>query len=329
MSISTIMSTFTIASIYAILGFGVFISFKILNITDLTVEASFGFGAAISGMMCRKANVDALVSTFGNWISIPLPFLSLICAFLGGSVAGLITAILHTKLKINSVLSGILTLTAFYTINLITVGKNTSIGLSGKKGVTLFPDSYLGKMFIMFGITILIGVALAFFFKTRLGLSIRACGDNEQMTKTQCISTDLMKTLGLSLSNGLVGLSGALFIQCNANYSTNLEQGMMVVGVATIIIGEIIALRKHNISIMLVGIFSGSVIYRFIYAISLRLPFIKTTYLHLITAGLIVSVMLVSKIVFDLKLKKRIKNNDTLLEIEEKNLINRSSLEEE
>lgn len=306
MSGNTIMDTITIASVFAILGFGVFLSFKILNITDLTVEASFGFGAAITAMICSNS-----ILNFHSLNNIK-PFLGLICAFLGGAFAGLITALLHTKLKINSVLSGILTLTAFYTVNIIVTKHNgllnSSIGLSGDKGVTLFSimhASTMAKMFIMMLIVLLVGALLALFFKTKLGLSIRACGDNEQMTKTQCISTDLMKIIGLMLSNGLVSLAGSLFVMQQSSYFAKSETGMMVVGVATIIIGEIVVLRSHNLNLMLLGIFAGSVVYRFIYAIALRIEVIDTNYLYLITAGLIVLVMFISKLITDFKHKKK------------------------
>ncbi len=317
MSGNTIMDTITIASVFAILGFGVFLSFKILNITDLTVEASFGFGAAITAMICSNMIVD-----FGGANNIK-PFLALICAFLGGAFSGLITALLHTKLKINSVLSGILTLTAFYTINIIVTKHNgvlnSSIGLSGEKGVTLFSIFHattLSKMFIMLLIVVLVGALLSLFFKTKLGLSIRACGDNEQMTKTQCISTDLMKIIGLMLSNALVALAGSLFVMQQSSYFAKSETGMMVVGVATIIIGEIVVLRSHNLNIMLVGIFVGSVVYRFIYAIALRIEIIDTNYLYLITSSLIVLVMFISKAVTDFKHKK--KKKEAALKIAEK-----------
>lgn len=310
MSASTIMDTITIAAVFAILGFGVFLSFKILNITDLTVEASYALGAAITGMICKSGvlNINHNI----------LPFLAIICAMLGGAFAGIITALLHTKLKINSVLAGILTLTAFYTINLLVIKKDgfsyTSIGLSGNKGVTLFTLTGNGeaiKMVVMVLIALLVGVLLALFFKTRLGLSIRACGDNEQMTKTQCISTDKMKIIGLAISNALVAFAGSLFVMQQASFATSMEKGMMVVGVATIIIGEVVVFRTHNLNIMLVGIFIGSLIYRFIYAIALRIDFINTEYLHLITASLIVLIMLLSRLASDYK-KRKNRNNANL-----------------
>lgn len=305
MSGNTIMDTISIAMVFAILGFGVFLSFKILNFTDLTVEASFGFGAVICGMICNNKITD-----FGSLNNIK-PILALICAFLGGAFAGLITALLNTKAKINSVLSGILTLTAFYTINIIATKKdgftNSSIGLS-TKGTTIFTQ--IGSkpyivMIVLIIITAIVGVLLALFFKTKLGLSIRACGDNEQMTKTQGISTDLMKIIGLSLSNAIVAFAGALYVMQRGSYAARIENGMMVVGVATIIIGEVLVRRSHNLNIMLLGIVGGSIIYRFIFALALRADFIDTNYLQLISALLVIIVLVGSKLINDYKHKKK------------------------
>ena len=146
MSIDAVFETITIALVFTILGYGVFISFKILNITDLTVEASFALGAAITGMVCNYQ-----ISSFPN--SFITPVLALVFSFIGGSIAGVITALLHTKLKINSVLSGILTLTAFYTINLLVIKKDSrvysSIGLSSSRGVTIFSNINEWKLWIL------------------------------------------------------------------------------------------------------------------------------------------------------------------------------------
>ena len=208
MSIESIIDTIIIALVFTILGYGVFISFKILNITDLTVEASFGLGAAITGMICNYT-----ISGFPN--NMVTPILGLLLSFVGGMVAGMITALLHTKLKINSVLSGILTLTAFYTINLMVIKKDSrvysSIGLSSGKGVTLF--SFLGNnqylvLLLMFVIVILTCLLIMLFFKTRLGLSVRACGDNEEMTKTFQLSTYISDDFSTYVN---------VFIQCFLN----------------------------------------------------------------------------------------------------------------
>lgn len=269
----------SISLIFGILGFGVFISFKILNITDLTVEASYGFGAALCGLCCKNLN----------------PVLGLIIAFLGGSIAGLITALLHTKLKINAILSGILTLTAFYSINLIATNSTTVLAFADN---TIFPKNDVLKLLVLLGIVVIIASSISFFFRTKLGLSLRATGDNEQMTKTQCISTDLMKIIGLMLSNGLVALAGALFVEFQGTYFSNIEKGVMVVGVATIIIGEVITLRRHSIELILLGIIGGSIIYRMIYNIALEIDLLQARDMQLVQAIFLI-IILVGSIIFD------------------------------
>lgn len=292
------IDVFTIAMIFTILGIGVFISFRILNITDLTVEASYGFGAVICALVCENGN----------------PFVALICAFLGGCAAGLISALLHTKLKINAILSGILTLTGFYSINLIVADSRSTIPLKGYNKLgklynhTLFPSNEYLKFVIMAVIVIVLIVAVILFFKTRLGMSIRACGDNEQMTKAQCISTDLMKIIGLMISNGLVALAGAFFVQFQGSYSTKMETGMMVVGVATIIIGELLTFKKHQIWLILIGILAGSVIYRMIYNLVLQIEFIQSRDIQLIQSIFLILIIaggiLADKTTGKIKLKR-------------------------
>ncbi|MBQ9448649.1 MAG: ABC transporter permease [Acholeplasmatales bacterium] len=291
------IDTYSIALIFTVLGLGVFLSFRILNITDLTVEASYAFGALICAKLCIALN----------------PYLALLISFFGGMLAGLITALLHTKLKINAILSGILTLTAFYSVNLIVANGDLSIALKGytAEGLTnytIFPNNDFAKLGILIGIVIILMAMMSIFFRTKLGLSIRACGDNQEMAKTQCISTDNMKIIGLMISNGLVALAGALFTEFNASYSTNVEKGVMVVGVATIIIGEVLTFKKHNIDLILVGILGGSIVYRLIYSFILELSFIQARDLQIIQSSFLV-VILVLGVVFDnFKNKKKLSN---------------------
>lgn len=291
------IDTYSIALIFTILGLGVFISFRILNITDLTIEASYAFGALLCAKMCKAVN----------------PYIALLIAFLGGSCAGLITSLLHTKLKINPILSGILTLTAFYSINLLVANKQLSIGLTESvKGqivnYSLFPDNSILKLLILIGITGLIMLFLALFFRAKLGLSLRACGDNEQMAKTQGISTDNMKILGLMLSNGIVALAGALFVQFSGSYSANIERGIMVVGVATIIIGEVLTFKKHNIDLIFIGILGGSIVYRLVYSLLLELSFIETTSIQLVQSCFLIVIIVIGLLTDSIKKKKKLSN---------------------
>ncbi len=169
-----VLNAVTLGFIFALLGFGIFISFKILNFTDLTAEASFTCGAAISVVFTNMG----------------LPFLGILCGAAGGALAGLITALLHTKLKIDKVLSGILTLTAFYTVNLVITDFKPNINLAKDvSGIFLtdYPWLCLG---IAAGITLVVGAAIVFFFKNKIGLTIRATGDNEGMVSTLGLNTD-------------------------------------------------------------------------------------------------------------------------------------------
>lgn len=275
------LDTVTIGLILAILGFGIFVSFKILNITDLTVEASFTLGSAIC-------------IVFANY---NMPVLGLLMGFIGGAGAGLITALLHTKLKLDAVLSGILTLTAFYSINLWVTNNIPTVNLSSN-GSSIFLrqiDSPV-NLIIALTIVIIIGIALFYFFKTKTGLSIRACGDNETMINTLCESVDKLKIIGLMLANGLVALSGALFMCFERYYDYTFGNGMMVIGVAAIIIGEALIPHKHKMIFMFLAIVIGSVAYRIIYALVLDLNNGNPNNMKLITSISIVLCILLASL---------------------------------
>ena len=283
-----IINTLTLGFIFTLLGFGIFLSFKILNFTDLTAEASFTFGGSIAVIFCQNS----------------LPFLGIIFSLIGGGCAGIITALLHTKLHIDKVLSGILTLTAFYTINLWVTSLDPNVSLD-KKTLTIFPrNNEIASLFIALGIVSIIGILLFLFFKTKTGLSVRACGDNEVMIETQGMNIDNLKIIGLALSNALIALSGALFMEQQRYYDSSFGTGMMVVGVATIIMGEALIRFRHSLPIMLIAISIGSIIYRFIYIFVLFLGGEPTT-MKLISSICLIICICISKI----KFKKKVKNN--------------------
>ena len=274
-----ILNTIILGLIFSILGFGIFISFKILNFTDLTAEASFTLGAAISIMLCQY----------------DLAILGIIGSLIGGAFAGFITAILHTKLKIDKVLAGILTLTAFYTINLWVTKLDPNIMLEKSNRTIFFQNNDILSLLVIFLIVVAIIIFLIFFFKTKMGLSIRACGDNEVMIETLNVDIDKLKILGLMLSNMLIALSGAIFAQYQRYYDSSFGVGMMVVGVATIIIGEALIRCRHNLKIMLVAIAIGSIIYRFIYLGVLHIAG-EPTAMKLISALAIIACICLSKV---------------------------------
>ncbi len=273
-----IVNAITLGFIFTLLGFGVFVSFKILNFTDLTAEASFTLGAAVSVVFARMG----------------LPEIGLILGFIAGMGAGLITALLHTKLHIDKVLSGILTLTAFYTINLLVTNFSPNISLA-REARTIFPaNAEWAPPIIAFAFVAVIGVGLYFFFKTKFGLLFRASGDNETMVTTAGFDIDKTKIAGLMLANGLVALSGALFMQYQRYYDATFGTGMMIVGVSCIVIGEIFTFRRHEVAFMLAGITVGSILYRFIYLLVIQISG-QPQYMKLFSALFIIAFIILSK----------------------------------
>ena len=273
-----ILNSLTLGFIFALLGFGVFLSFKIMNFTDLTAEASFTLGAAISVMMVRLG----------------LPEVGLLLSILGGAIAGLITALLHQKLGIDKVLSGILTLTAFYTVNLLITGFSPNLSLD-REGRTLFPrNEDVASFFIAMAIALAFGGLLIAFFHTRLGISIRASGDNEEVLSSNGKSPDLYQAVGLMLSNGLIALSGALFMQYQRYYDSTFGTGMMIVGVSCIVIGEILTFKKHRLPLMIFGIVAGSLLYRLLYLLVITYSG-QPQYMKLVSALAIIAFVILSK----------------------------------
>jgi len=247
--------------IYAIMALGVFMSFRTLNMPDLTVDSSFTLGAAFSAVLCVAG----------------YPVLGLIAAFISGCIAGCITALLTTRLKIQPILSGILVMLALYSINLKVMGNKSNIPLTGMLGIpTIFSpfddtsaESYVGLL-IPIGILSFILLILYYFLKTRFGLVLRATGDNDKMVRAQGMSTDFTTLIGLALSNGLVALSGAIIAQYQEFTDISMGIGMVVIGLASVIIGEVI-FGTRTLLWRLLAVVMGSVLYRLIIAIALKL----------------------------------------------------------
>lgn len=262
--------------IYAIMALGVFISFRTLNMPDLTVDSSFTLGAAFSAILCVSGQ----------------PVLGLILAFVAGCAAGSITALLTTKLRIQPILSGILMMLALYSINLKVMGNKANIPLSKALNVstifTPFYDTMLKSyiaMILSTVILVLVLILLFTFLKTKFGLVLRATGDNDKMVRASGMDTDFTTIAGLSLSNGLVALSGALIAQYQAFADVSMGIGMVVIGLASVIIGEVIFGTKSLLR-RLIAVVLGAVLYRFILAIALRLG-MPPTDLKLISAVIV------------------------------------------
>ena len=244
--------------VYSILALGVFLSFRTLNTPDLTVDGSMVTGAAASAMIC---------SLGGN------PFLALAVSFVLGGMAGVVTAMLNTKLKIQPLLAGILVMLGIYSINLRIMGNKSNIALTKsdtvyKMAKEILPASYSS---LIVGVIILgiISTLLFFFLKTRLGFALRATGDNEDMVRASGISSDQMKIMGLSLSNALVGLAGGLLAQYQSYADIGMGVGMVVIGLASVIIGEAIFGAK-NLFRRLIAVALGAILYRLAIAVALN-----------------------------------------------------------
>lgn len=298
--------------IYAIMALGVYLSFRILDFPDLTVDGSFVTGAAVTAILIVKG-VN--------------PFVATIVALLAGFLAGCITGLLHTKGKINPLLSGILMMIALYSINLRIMGRSNVPLIQEATSMTILTDFWkniglddlfnqitlvLGLdtpntwaiLFFMLIITILIKLFTDWFLKTEVGLAVRATGDNKRMIRSFSANTDSLIILGLGLSNGLVAFSGALIAQYNAFSDVGMGIGMIIIGLASVIIGEALFGTK-TIARTTLAVIGGAIIYRIVVSLALRVEFLETGDMKLITATIVIIALVFPKILDNQKDKKR------------------------
>ena len=248
-----ILSALELGFVYSLVALALFLSFRILNIADMTTDGSFTLGCAVSATMAVAGH----------------PILGLLCAMIAGAAAGSITALLQTKLKVPSILAGIITNTGLYTVNLAVMGFSANVNLMRTDTIFSLLDG-VPKLAVTAVIAILACVALILFLNTRMGLSIRATGDNADMVRASSINTSFTITLGLCIANALTALSGAVIAQYQKTADINLGTGMVIVGLASLIIGETL-LRKNSIWVKALGALLGSIIYRLMIAGALRL----------------------------------------------------------
>lgn len=274
MNLSVILSATELGLLYTLLTLGLFISYRILDIPDLTVDGSFTLGAATAVMITVSGH----------------PILALLAAAVVGTLAGTVTATLQTKLKVNPILAGILTMTGLYSINIMIMGNKSNVSLLGEDTLfTLAKDKIGGNMSgMIIGIilVLVICIVLGLFLYTKLGLSIRATGDNEDMVRSSSINVDRMKIIGLALANALVGVSGALVAQKQAFADVSMGTGMVVIGIASLIIGEVlvdIVVKQRGIKANIVAAVLGSIIYRMIISAALAVD-ISATSMKLVSA---------------------------------------------
>lgn len=290
-----ILSGISQGLLWSIMAIGVFITFRILDIADLSAEGAFPMGAAVCAL-CIVNDINSIVAT--------------IAGMLGGMLAGLVSGFLHTKMKIPALLTGIITLTGLYSINLLVLGRsNVSFALKNTL-VTMVTRLGLNKLsavlligIVCVGLVILI---LYLFLNTQLGLALRATGDNEAMGQANSIKVDRMKMLGYMIGNGLIALSGALLAQNNGYADLNMGVGTIVIGLASIILAEVmikyLPLGKRLWSIVL-----GSVLYRMIIVFILTTD-IDAQMIKLVSAILLALILYVP----ELRAKLGVKASKTL-----------------
>ena len=235
-----------------------FLSFRILNIADMTTDGAFTLGCAVS----------ATAAVAGH------PFWGLPLAMLAGAAAGFVTAFLQTRLGVPSILAGIVTNTGLYTVNLAVMGFSSNVPMLKTKTVftavqALAGEGFPYKLVVAACITVAVCALLIFFLGTRLGLSVRATGDNPDMVRASSINTAFTITVGLCIANAMTALSGAVLAQYQRSADINLGTGMVVIGLASLIIGETLFSRGSMWTKALAAV-AGSVIYRFIIALALR-----------------------------------------------------------
>lgn len=259
---SIFQSALELGCIYSLVALALFISFSILNIADLSTDGCFTLGCAVGAMVTMSGH----------------PFLAFLAAMAAGVCSGFVTAFLQTKMGVPSILAGIIVNTGLYTINIAVMGFASNVNLFGcdtifslAKGVSeagWYGNWY--KIAIVAAIVLITGVILAWFLNTRLGLSIRATGDNEYMVRASSINPVFTITVGLCVANSLTALSGAVLAQYQKSCDINLGTGMVTIALASLIIGETL-IGRGGMFKKVVGVILGSCLYRFIVAIALRL----------------------------------------------------------
>jgi putative ABC transport system permease protein len=272
--VTLLLSAWTIGLILSLLALGVYISYRVFKFADITADGSITFGAAVAASML----------THGVH-----PVTSSIAAFVAGAVAGVCTGVLHTRFKINQLLSGILVMTALYSINLHVMG-SSNVPLLSVTTITTYAQSLgqklaghdsamllgwpvsardLGSLLLVGAIVLIITTMAWLFFRTNLGSAMRASGDNEQMIRALGVNVENMIVLGLCISNGLVAFAGALLAQYQGFADVQMGIGMIVWGLASVIIGRAL-IGTDSVGAALIGTIMGSVLFRLIIALALR-----------------------------------------------------------
>ena len=268
-----IQTALQLGCVYSFVALALFLSYRVLGIADLTTDGCFVLGMAVSVSFASHSN----------------PILGIFMGIIAGGLAGLVTAVLQTRLGVPSILAGIVTNTGLYTVNLMAMGWSSNLSLLKSETIfTLFKKTGIAGSWNVIVLVLVIVVAVMIFMKwflsTRLGLSIRATGDNQDMVSASSINPKFTIMIGLILSNMLTGLSGALAGQLQKSADINAGTGIVTVGLATLIIGETVINGKKSIGRNILACFIGNVVYRCIYAFILQSHIIPIEGLKLMTA---------------------------------------------
>ena len=270
--------------LWAILAIGVYLSYRFLNISDLTSEGSFTLGAAV----CASSIVGGLS-----------PLASTLLAFVSGSLAGLVTGVLHTKFKMPSLIAGILSMTGLYSVNLRIMGKanvsltNSTTLLTNLKDLLGLSRDRQAAIYLGVIVCLIVISLLVWFFNTEFGFSIVATGNNSQMIRANGVDSDKTVIAGLMLSNGLIALSGSLVAQYNGYADVTMGIGAIVVGLASVIIGDVLFKDKY-FAVALIGVMVGSIIYRLIVTLVVNMNFISANDMKLFTAIVVAVAIIVA-----------------------------------
>lgn len=290
-----VLSVLEQGMIYSIMALGIYITYTILDFPDLTVDGSFPLGAALSAVMITKG-VN--------------PILTLVVAFAAGALAGTITGLIHVKLKVRDLLSGIIMMTALYTVNLRIAGR-ANLPIYNKQ--TIFDNDLVSSIFkgalapyatviIILVITICMKVLLDWYMSTKSGYLLRAVGDNETIVTSMGVDKGTIKIIGLAIANGLVTLSGSIFAQQQRYFDISMGTGTMVIGLASVIIGTSL-LKKVSFFKITTSVVIGSVIYKACVAIALKLG-LPSSDLKMITAVLFLVILVIG-----MDRKRKVKKN--------------------
>lgn len=272
-----IIGSLQLGLLYAAMAMGVFVTFRILDIADLTVDGSFVTGMATAAVVTIAANN---------------PVIGILAGTAAGGLAGLITGLLLTKVKVPPILAGIITMTGLYSINMFIMGEKSNLSLVGQETIFTWVckasplNDEVDKLILSAIIIAAVAAILAVFFKTRPGMAIRATGDNEEMVRSSSINADVSKCLGIVIANACVGLSGSLICQYQMFSDVGYGTGMVVIGLASIIIGESICGRR-GVGVGILSACVGSAVYRIIIALALRFEIFPSYALKLISAVIV------------------------------------------